>query len=191
MIMKKFNTILAIAAVALTSIFGFTSCEKDDPFVNPGPDTYFPGGPDNGVPGAKENQMLNGTLEYEFSADVLNMVSVSYEITDLNGTMETFEITQPGKGTKNLGSTKNLDAVAKVKVVVTPKAGLVDDMKDRCDLVFFSKVNGYMSFDNYPDEAFTVNNPDQLTKYNLGITRVNPQQFANKVAGTYEIVLKK
>lgn len=34
--MKKFNTILAIATVALTSIFGFTSCEKnDDAFKQP------------------------------------------------------------------------------------------------------------------------------------------------------------
>ncbi len=30
--MKKFNTILAVAAVALTSVFGFASCEQDDDF---------------------------------------------------------------------------------------------------------------------------------------------------------------
>ena len=32
--MKKFNTILAIAAVALTSVFGFTSCDKNDDSIN-------------------------------------------------------------------------------------------------------------------------------------------------------------
>ena len=34
--MKKFNSILAIATVALTSVFGFTSCDKnDDPIMAP------------------------------------------------------------------------------------------------------------------------------------------------------------
>ena len=28
--MKKFNSTLAIAAIALTSVFGFTSCDKND-----------------------------------------------------------------------------------------------------------------------------------------------------------------
>jgi len=32
--MKKFNSILAIAAVALTSVFGFTSCDKNDDSIN-------------------------------------------------------------------------------------------------------------------------------------------------------------
>ncbi len=37
--MKKFNSILAIATVALTSVFGFTSCDKadDDVFNQPNP----------------------------------------------------------------------------------------------------------------------------------------------------------
>ncbi len=43
--MKKFNSFLAIAAVALTSVFGFTSCDKaDEPF-----------GTQSEVPGIKNN----------------------------------------------------------------------------------------------------------------------------------------
>ena len=36
--MKKFNSILAIAAIALTSVFGFTSCDKNNDSFNNMPD---------------------------------------------------------------------------------------------------------------------------------------------------------
>ena len=35
--MKKFNSTLAIAAIALTSVFGFTSCDKNDDVFDEGP----------------------------------------------------------------------------------------------------------------------------------------------------------
>ena len=35
--MKTFNSTLAIAAIALTSVFGFTSCDKDNEAFNNGP----------------------------------------------------------------------------------------------------------------------------------------------------------
>ena len=42
--MKKFNSILAIAAIALTSVFGFTSCDKNNDSFNNMPDTTVNGG---------------------------------------------------------------------------------------------------------------------------------------------------
>lgn len=183
--MKKFNTILAIAAVALTSVFGFTSCEKSDPFVDPNGPGYRPQDPT-----PVEELMLNGELEYDYSAHALSMVSVSYEVTDFDGNVDSFEITQPGKVTKKIGSTKNLNAAAKVKVVVTPKGGLNEEMVE-CEVNFISVVKGYISSNINEDIPLSINNPGNLINMNYGKTRLVPQSFANKAAGTYEITIKK
>ena len=57
-IMKKFN-FFAIAAIALTSVFGLTSCEKDEPFDN-APAPYQPKVEVSGTTGTDVNTNNNG-----------------------------------------------------------------------------------------------------------------------------------
>ena len=74
--MKKFNAILAIATVALTSVFGFTSCQQDDAFdggvvVCPG----VMGGPTTPTDTPTDTPKANGTVDFEFfvSDEVLSL----------------------------------------------------------------------------------------------------------------------
>lgn len=125
--MKKFNTILAIAAVAMSSVFGLTSCDKENDPVN--------------VP--EESQYIKAVLSYSYTEDALEMFDVNYEITNFDGKVETLSVKEAGYQEKELKS-KDLDQTAKVKTNITVKTPYSPKVKDEYAFLFFSKVNAYV-----------------------------------------------
>lgn len=106
--MKKITSLLAIAAVALTAVFSFASCSKnDDPAVEP-EEKLIP------------VDSLIGVLEYEYSEAFLKLYDIKFEVTDFNGKSETFTVTEPGHA-ERIYKTTNVSATGKVKVTNTPK----------------------------------------------------------------------
>jgi len=88
--MKKFNTILAIVAVALASVFGFTSCDKNDDSIN------------NAVtpvqPKQEQKAQDKATQETEKApefVDAFANMAGTWETTDSEGTKLTLVLSNP------------------------------------------------------------------------------------------------
>ena len=76
--MKKFNSILAIAAVALTSVFGFTSCDKNDDAINQQP-----------VPMEKTTvELKDSYLLVAATAEQMKYMDATFTISTSNETMQ-------------------------------------------------------------------------------------------------------
>lgn len=132
--MKKFNSILAIAAVALTSVFGFTSCDKNDdafnqpvnpfgttnpipnpnPAPNPGaptpdadpkPDPKPDNTPATYTPDFNKLEML-GTWEYTDGDGKTYVLNVTEETTDANDSYRSYNATITVDGAEYAGVIK-------------------------------------------------------------------------------------
>lgn len=71
--MKKINSILAIAAVALTSVFGFSSCDKEEDVPAPKPE---------------EEKVTDRTIQLVVSNDLLDACSFNINILRKNQSNE-------------------------------------------------------------------------------------------------------
>ncbi len=185
--MKKFNSILAIAAVALTSVFGFTSCDKNDDELSQSatPRTQMEQ-QDEQVPG-----QLMATLEYEYSADALDAFEVKYEIKDFSGNVETFVVTEPGAKKMTL-KTDDLHGMASVKAVLTPKENIEEVEGKLYNFTIYSRVNAWVG-----DEASMYGIVGVKNNIALGnkwhLYDVNYQDIAkiqDLYSETYEVVVK-
>ena len=125
--MKKFNSILAIAAVALTSVFGFTSCDKNDDMLNqPGTTMDQPG--DNG--GIKDTPaQSNSTYNYILFANdnVLNLGDVKVTV-EQDGQIQEYKLSdaQTATGTfkkKTKEGTVDVSLGGKMLVINNVKSG--------------------------------------------------------------------
>ena len=91
-IMKKFNSFLAIAAIALTSVFGFTSCDKNDDVLNGQPDITNTPGTSTTDTDTKENKGIY-ECNYFVSDNVLSLGD--FEITvEQDGEPTTYKVSE-------------------------------------------------------------------------------------------------
>lgn len=121
----------AIAAVALTAVFTFASCEKnDDPVVKP-EEKILP------------IDSITATLAYEFSEAVLKLYDLKYEVTDFNGKKETIAVTGPGS-VKKVYKTTDVNAKVSAKLIPTYKNNIDDIKTDSIFIKFHSAIDGAM-----------------------------------------------
>lgn len=73
--MKKINSILAIAAVALTSVFGFSSCDKEEDVPAP-------------EPKPEQEKVADRTIQFVVSNDLLDACSFNINILRKNQSNE-------------------------------------------------------------------------------------------------------
>lgn len=106
--MKKNYSFLAIVAIALTSVFCFTSCDKKDEPATEQKPVMLP------------IESIEGRLVYDYSESALELFDIKYEVTDFNGKKETFTVTKPGE-VELIYKASNIRDVAKVKQIVTAK----------------------------------------------------------------------
>jgi len=145
--MKKFNTILAIAAVAMSSVFGLTSCDKENDPIN--------------VP--EESQYIKAVLSYSYTEDALEMFDVNYEITNFDGKVETFTVKEAGYQEKEFNS-KDMNQTAKVKTNITVKTPYSPKAKDQYVFKLFSKVNAYVMEGEGIAHTLSIKNDIVLSK---------------------------
>lgn len=106
--MNKNYSFLAIVAIALTSVFCFTSCDKKDEPATEQKPVMLP------------IESIEGRLVYDYSESALELFDIKYEVTDFNGKKETFTVTKPGE-VELIYKASNIRDVAKVKQIVTAK----------------------------------------------------------------------
>lgn len=128
--MKKYFSSIAMVAVALASVFGLTSCDKEDIPVDPVPEP---------APQVLPVDSLGCILEYEYSAEALELFDIKYEVTDFNGNTETFEVTKPGKDVKTYKAKKITDE-GNVRLIVAAKDVNAVGKEDKFSFKAYSKV---------------------------------------------------
>jgi len=187
--MKKFNSFFAIATVALTSVFGFTSCDKNEDAINEAATPVQPKQEQKA-----QDEFLSATLTYNYSQDAIDMFDINYEITDFDGTVESFMVTEAGKHTKNLKS-NNLNAAAKVKTTFSAKSSFVGDENKEYNVLISSIVTGFIGTESGISKELNVYNDVLMRGTAPQYKEGDVAEFVNQVqklyAGNYEVQIKK
>ena len=177
--MKKFNAILAIATVALSAVFGFTSCDKNDEVFDQQPEPELTA---QIVP----VDALGCILEYEYSAEALDLFEIKYEVTEFDGKVETFEITEPGKGEMTFKA-NSINDEGNVKLTLTPKDVKAIGNEDTFSFLVFSNVK-FVAFAGGANLSQPVREQNALLSahfFNQQISQSNLKMAQDHYSGTY------
>ena len=157
--MKKFNSILAIAAVALTSVFGFSSCEKEDiPTPTPEPE--------------QETKVSDRTCTLVVSQDLLDVCTFEISVLHKNHSNDTYPLTTDDfKEVSDIAKFTNLVAFHNSAVGTQHPEIKIDNSSDLKKL-----------YREYTYTLKNVNETDQvIVSYSKSVNRnVNEEQLNSK-----------